>query len=238
MAAKKNKKRKLNLKKLLILILILYLIFYLGYYLYKKPIENIIITGNTLVTDSEIIEAAKIKNYPSIFGVIKRNVIKNIKKIDLVEDVSVKKDLKFRLTINVKESIALYLNSNNNKIMLSSGKEIDPSNKYLGIPTLINYAPEKILKEFSLSLGKLNQDIIYLIDEIEYSPKKNNEGITVADDSFTLYMNDGNTVITNADKCHNLKKYKEIYASLGDKKGILNLDSGNYKNFVFIPYGD
>ena len=100
MAAKKNKKRKLNLKKLLILILILYLIFYLGYYLYKKPIENIIITGNTLVTDSEIIDAAKIKNYPSIFGVIKGNIIKNIKKIDLIEDVSVKKDLKFRLTIN------------------------------------------------------------------------------------------------------------------------------------------
>ena len=51
-------------------------------------------------------------------------------------------------------------------------------------------------------------------------------------------MNDGNTVITNADKCHNLNKYREIYASLGDKKGTLNLDSGNYKNFVFIPYGD
>ena len=238
MVAKKNKKSKLNFKKLLIFILIIYLIFNLGYFLYKKPIENIIITGNSLVNDAEIIEAAKIKKYPSIFGVIKRTTIKNIKKIDLIENVSIKKDLKFRLHINVEEATLLYLNSNNNKITLSNEKEINNLNIYQSVPTLINYTPEKILKAFSISLSKLEQDIISLIDEIEYSPKKNKEGITVDDESFTLYMNDGNTVITNSDKCHNLNKYREIYASLDNKKGTLNLDSGNYKNFVFIPYGD
>lgn len=236
MASKKNRKRKLNIKKLFILILILYLIINLANYIYNKPITNIIITGNTLVKDSMIIEAAKIKDYPTIYEVKVKKTINNIKKIDLIEEVTIKKDLKFRLNIEVKESIILFLNSNNNKLMLSSGKEIDNNYDSSGIPTLINSTPEEILIEFTKSLGLLDSGIISLISEIEYSPKQNTDGITTDENSFTLHMNDGNTVITNSEKCNNLSKYREIYASLKDKKGTLNLDSGNYENFVFIPY--
>lgn len=236
MASKKNRKRKLNIKKLFILILILYLFFNIGYYIYNKPISNIIITGNNLVKDSEIIEAAKIKSYPTIYNVKTKKAINNIKKIDLIEEVTIKKDFKFRLNIKVKESTIVFLNSNNNKLMLSNGKEIINNYLYAGIPTLINYTPEEILKEFTKVLGLLDSGIISLISEIEYSPKQNSEGLIVDEKSFTLYMNDGNTVITNSEKCNNLSKYREIYASLKDKKGTLNLDSGNYENFVFIPY--
>lgn len=236
MMAKKQTKRKLNIRKLFILLLFCYLVGFTIYYVYNEPIRNIIISGNTLVSDAEIIEAAKIKNYPSIFGTRTSKLKKNIKKIDLIEDVIIKKDLKFRLKINIKESSIIFLNSNNNKLVLSNGIQIDNTYDYGGIPTLINYTPEHILKEFSKKMGNLDNGIISLISEIEYSPKKSEEGETLEDDSFTLYMNDGNTVITNHNKCSNLSHYREIYASLKNRKGILNLDSGNYENFVFIPY--
>ncbi|MDD4706128.1 MAG: FtsQ-type POTRA domain-containing protein [Bacilli bacterium] len=235
MAANKRR-RKLNIKKLLILILLLYLTFSFGYYIYNKPIKNIIISGNVLVKDVEIIEAAQIKNYPSIYSITSKKIKNNIKKMALIEDVTVKKDLKFRLKIDVKERLIVFLNSNSNKLMLSNGIEIDNNKKYEGIPTLINYTPQDILKKFTISLGELDRGIIGLISEIEYSPKQNAEGLTIDESSFTLYMNDGNTVITNLEKCNNLSKYREIYASLKDRKGTLNLDSGNYENFVFIPY--
>lgn len=235
---KKPVKRKLNVKKLFILLLFLYLIGYLGYHTYHKPIKSIILSGNLLVKDSDIIEIAGIKDYPSILSLRKKKLIKDIKKLDLIDEVKIKKDFKFRLFIDVKESKIVLHNSQNNKLMLSSGKIIDNDYKYAGIPTLINYAPIKILEEFVIKLGDLDPGIISLISEIEYSPRKNEEGKTIEENTFTLYMVDGNTVITNQSKCSNLKKYREIYASLKDIKGVLNLDSGNYENFIFIPYSE
>ena len=65
MATKKIKKKKLNIKRLLVFILILYLLVCAILYIAKKPLRNIIITGNTLVSDAEIIEKAGIKKYPA-----------------------------------------------------------------------------------------------------------------------------------------------------------------------------
>ena len=63
----KKVKRKLNFKKLFIFILFIYLIYCFGMHLYNKPIKNIIINGNVVVKDFEIIEKAKIKDYPFMF---------------------------------------------------------------------------------------------------------------------------------------------------------------------------
>ena len=236
MGTKKGKKRKLNLKKLFILLLIVYLIIYGGYYLFNEPIRNIVITGNTYIKDYEIIEIADIKNYPSIFGINTKDLKKKIKKIPLVEDVTIKRDLKFRLNIDLVEAKMILLNSTNNVLILSNGKNLPNSYDYKGVPTLINYAPEDILKNFSLNLGKLDIGIISLISEIEYSPTTSEEGESIDDERFVLYMNDGNTVYTNVEKCKVLNHYREIYASLNNKKGILNLDSGNSENFIFREY--
>lgn len=230
----KKVKRKLNFKKLFIFILFIYLIYCFGMHLYNKPIKNIIITGNEVVKDFEIIEKAKIKDYPSMFSITRKEMEKRIKEIPFIEEAIVSKNLKYQINIEVKESKAILLNNHTNKVVLSSGEMID--DYIIGIPTLINMVPEDILLGFASKMGKLDSGIISLIGEIEYTPRKNDEGKTIEDDVFTLYMNDGNTVVTNSSKCDNLSKYREIYASLDDRKGILNLDSGNYENFVFIPF--
>ena len=49
-------------------------------------------------------------------------------------------------------------------------------------------------------------------------------------------MNDGNTVVANSKSVSVLNKYNDIYASLNDKKGTINLDSNKLDNLVFIPY--
>ena len=64
----KKKKKKLNKRKLLVFLLFFYLIGYGIYYIFSAPISNIIIKGNTLINDYEIIEISNIKNYPSIFS--------------------------------------------------------------------------------------------------------------------------------------------------------------------------
>lgn len=233
---KKVKKKKLNYRKLMILILFVYLIGYSTYYIFKEPIRNIIITGNVYVKDYEIIETSKIKDYPSIFSINTSIMKKNIKKNPLISDVTIKRDLKFRLKINIVEESIIMLKSTDKKLVLSNGKTIDNNYLYNGVPTLINAAPEAIIKNLAKNLGNVDLGIISLISEIEYSPTKNEEGVIIDEERFILYMNDGNTVYTNVEKCNTLTHYREIYASLGDQKGILNLDSGNSENFIFSKY--
>ena len=77
---KKIKKRKLNYKRLLFFLLLIYIVCYCIYFLLNQHIKHIEITGNNMVSDNEIIELAKLDNYPSIFKYTSRKIEKNIKK--------------------------------------------------------------------------------------------------------------------------------------------------------------
>jgi len=235
MKTKKVVKKKFNFKKFLVLVLMVYLVISGTFYLLKRPVKNIIITGNKEVKDYEIIEAANLKNYPSFISISKSKIIKSLKENPLIKDVSVKKNFKFQITINVTEEKAVAYSLTNQSYLLSSGDYISDV-IFLGVPQLNNYTPEDVLKSFAEELGKLDEDIIDDISEIEYSPSKNEAGETIDSTRFKLKMKDGNTVYTNVKKCNVLSYYNQIYASLKDKKGVLNLDSGNYERYVLTLY--
>lgn len=221
---KNKKKKKLNIIKLLVFILIFYIIIYSIYSLLNMKIRNIVIKGNTYLKDYEIIEQANIKDYPPMLTLNKNKTINKLKEIDLISDATIKKSFDFTLTIEIVEKKIILEYDNN--YYLSDGSKIKGS--YLGTPTLVNYVPEGTLKKFLNEMGKLDYDIINSISEIEYSPTKNSDGNITDEDIFIFKMNDGMIVYISTDKLDIMNKYQKIYASLGDKKGILHLDKGNY----------
>lgn len=221
---KNKKKKKLNIIKLLVFILIFYIIIYSIYSLLNMKIRNIVIKGNTYLKDYEIIEQANIKDYPPMLTLNKNKTINKLKELDLISDATIKKSFDFTLTIEIVEKKIILEYDNN--YYLSDGSKIKGS--YLGTPTLVNYVPEGTLKKFLNEMGKLDYDIINSISEIEYSPTKNSDGNITDEDIFIFKMNDGMIVYISTDKIDIMNKYQKIYASLGDKKGILHLDKGNY----------
>ena len=221
---KNKKKKKLNIIKLLVFILIFYIIIYSIYSLLNMKIRNIVIKGNTYLKDYEIIEQANIKDYPPMLTLNKNKTINKLKELDLISDATIKKSFDFTLTIEVVEKKIILEYDNN--YYLSDGSKI--KGIYLGTPTLVNYVPEGTLKKFLNEMGKLDYDIINSISEIEYSPTKNSDGNITDEDIFIFKMNDGMIVYISTDKIDIMNKYQKIYASLGDKKGILHLDKGNY----------
>lgn len=221
---KNKKKKKLNIIKLLVFILIFYIIIYSIYSLFNMKIRNIVIKGNTYLKDYEIIEQANIKDYPPMLTLNKNKTINKLKELDLISDATIKKSFDFTLTIEVVEKKIILEYDNN--YYLSDGSKIKGS--YLGTPTLVNYVPEGTLKKFLNEMGRLDYDIINSISEIEYSPTKNSDGNITDEDIFIFKMNDGMIVYISTDKIDIMNKYQKIYASLGDKKGILHLDKGNY----------
>lgn len=220
-----KKRKRLNVRKLFVFILFFYLCGYFGYTLFKMPIKNIIIDGTYYLKDYEIIEAAGIRNYPAMLSLNSKKVEDKIKSLSLVQDVKVSKNYKFQLKIKVVENkvVCIY----NNNYLLEDGTSISMDTKYGGVPTLVNYTPEDILKDFLEGLGEIDYGIISGISEIVYSPSVNKNEEIIDDTRFILKMNDGNTVYINNSKISLLKRYQKIYASLDDQ-GILHLDGGGY----------
>ena len=217
----KAKTKKFNIKKFIIFVIILIVILLTLLYLFKARVRNIIILNNNYYTDEEIIEAAKIENYPKFLLLSTSRIRNRILKLDLVEDVKVSKKFGFIVKIDVTEKKLLYYIRSKQEYMASNYKTYKLDD-VLGKPTLINYVPENIEKSFVKEFSKLDNNIIDLISEIEYSKTNYDEK------RFLFYMNDGNEVYITISRIELMNKYIDIVKKLSNKNGILYLDSGNY----------
>ena len=103
-----KKKKNIRFRTVLFFLLFGYLVIMCAYYIYKLPIKNIYITGNSLVSDQDIIDAANLKSYPSIHKYSRRKIAKNIKQLDLINDVKVKKNIFGKVTIIVDEAKPIF----------------------------------------------------------------------------------------------------------------------------------
>ena len=217
----KKIKKKFNFKKFVFFIIFIFLLYMSISYLISIKTKNIVILNNNYYSDDDIIYTAEIEDYPK-FILLNRSKIKDkLMKLDLIEDVTIKKKIGFKLEINVKEKKILYYIRSTNLYKLSDNNNYDLNN-VIGVPTLINYIPEDIEKSFVEKLSNVDSSILDMISEIEYSKT------TYDDKRFLLYMNDGNMVYITVSKAELLNKYVEIIKKVDNKKGILYLDSGNY----------
>lgn len=235
---KKTKKRlKLRIKVLAKLLLFIAVLGALFYYVQNLNIKNIVISGNEVIKDYEIIEQANIKNYPKLFKLNKKDLINKIKNIPLIETVEVKRNLAGKITINVTEKEILFYYKYKQKYITEDFEEIDDGENIIGYPTLINFTPDSSLKELTKGLKKIDVNIIKMINEIEYTPYKKSDGTTIEESSlyinsrFTLHMNDENTVIIDTINFKRLQSYPTAYVSLNmdQVKGTLHLDTINEK---------
>lgn len=231
---KKKKRKKLRLKGLITVLLIIYIIGMGIYYIFVMPVKNISVFGNDLVTEKEILNKIDLKENTPIIKLHTSSLKKKIESIDLVHTATIKKNIFGKLTIEIEENKILYYDILNSKYALSDENKIS-SEDFIGIPTLVNYVPSKIEKKLIQGLAKVDDNIITMISEIEYSPDNYN-GTVIDEERFILRMNDGNTVYVNMVNIEKLNKYQDIYASIAGG-GTLYLDS-NSKNYIFRAYGE
>lgn len=228
----KRKKRKLkfNKRNCIILCTIILFIVVSFTYLFSINISQIEINGTDLIKDIDVIEAAGIKYYPKLFSVSSSTIAKRIKKLDLVNDCKVSKNLYGKVTINIDEAKVLFYNKSTDKIVLSNEREVENKN-YLGVATLLNYVPSDTYSSLIKGLSLVDSNILSIISEIEYNPSRTNTGEIIDSERFLLKMNDSNTVQVNIVNIKKLNKYLEIIASSisqsNEKYGILYLDSAN-----------
>ena len=217
----KKRVRKFNFKKFALFIITIVVLIILGNYIANIKLKNIIITGNNYYTDDEIIEESGIYNYPKFIFINSSIIKKKLLKLDMIEEVNVSKKYDFSIRINVKEKKILYYDRADDLYMLSDLKKYKLDN-VLASATLINFVPSDIENKFVSKLKLIDENILKLISEIEYSKSEYDN------ERFLLTMNDGNQVYITISKLNVLNKYIDIVKKLDNKKGILDLDSGNY----------
>lgn len=218
----KKKKRRLKIKNILICLLLFILIGYIFYYILMLPINNIYVSGNDIVTESEILSLANLDSYPSFLltrnGEVKRNILEN----EYIEEVKIKRELGNKLYIEVVEYIPLCILSNG-EVLLPNGESYENNYSITDIPYLVSELnDEKVFNDFIKRFAKIDKDILRQISQIEYLP------VEVDKERFLLYMDDGNEVYVTLTKLDKLNKYNEIVEKMDGSQGIIYLDSGDY----------
>ncbi len=216
--AKVKKRRKIKYRRILIAVVILFVVLSFISYLSNLRITNLYIKGNLLYTDQDIIEIAKLEDYPKTFSNSSNTIKKRLLKDIYIKSVSVKKKDLTKIYIEIEEYKPLFLKSDG-KVVLSNKEEV--INSFV-VPLLINYIPDIKYDKFVEEISKVNDDILNRISTIKYDPND------VDDERFFLTMNDGNFVYLTLNKLSNINKYMSIVKNISEEKGILYLDAGGY----------
>jgi cell division protein FtsQ len=177
----KKKKRRLRVGRLILLFLIIGAISFSCYKFIDVPIRSIEITGNEILSDSEIIKAASLDNDPSFFSVISMLVKNKLKENPYIKDAKVSKEF-LSIKIKVKEKKVLYIKKDTGeKVMIDS---VSKDEKEVCAPFLTNEVPAKKQSRFLKAMNKLNKSIICQMSEIKYDPND------IDSDRYYVYMND------------------------------------------------
>ena len=217
------KKKKLRLLPFLIFILVIAIIVFLVLVLLDTKVKNIIISGNSIISDEEIIQRAGLTDYPSFYKTSTINMRNEIKENPLVKNVDIKRDFYHIFNIKIEEYEILYKREDNGKYVLENKEEItlDDNIPYM-IPRLINEIPNNKMNSFVKYYKRIDKNIKEKISEIKYNPNEFDK------DRFLLYMDDGNSVYLTITKFERLNYYNDVLPELDGRKGYLYLDSGNH----------
>jgi len=215
----KVKKKKINLKRIIFTLFIFLAVFILGKNIVNLPIKNIYIVGNNIVSDNEVIDLAELDNYPSFIKSYFINYEKLLTKNEYIKDVEVTRNIFRKIFLNIEEKKPLFIY--NNQLVLSTGEIVNNKYNIDNLPYIkndIDTIHDKLVEKYLL----LNSEVTFKISEIEYVPND------IDKERFLLTMTDTNYVYITLSKIEKLNKYNTIVSELGNKKGIVYLDSGDY----------
>jgi cell division septal protein FtsQ len=216
---KKEKKRKLKVLNLFIFLINFSFFLFLLYLIYNLPIKNIYVINNNILSDQEIIDIAKIRNYPRFIISSKNRIKNNILKLDVVKSVEVKKTFKREIIIEIKEARPLFYILKDNKTIFDNNKKIDIN---LNKPILVNNINQELTDKLINKFIKLDDEVINKISEIKYDPND------IDKERFFITMDDNNYVYLTLYTFEKINNYNKIIEAFPEEKGILYLDVGNY----------
>ncbi|WP_047981350.1 cell division protein FtsQ/DivIB [Ornithinibacillus contaminans] len=227
---KQARKKKANRRLVFYLSIFFFLIAIIVYL--QSPlshVKTIHVTGNSLFPEEEVIERSGLSSKTNIWTINKEEITKTLEENPLVDTVTVKTQLPWTVTIELKEHKRIgYIKQDDayypilgNGTVLTQSKQTDV---FGDAPLLANFTDEAVLKDMSMELSKLPTNILNIISEVHWAPTDANKN------EITLYMSDGFTVESSIrDFSEKMTVYPSIAAQLEPgSQGIIHIGVGAY----------
>ena len=148
----KKKKRKIKTKNLVILIVIVTGILLGVAFMTDIKINNVIVEGNVIYNDYEIIEKAGLSDYPSSLKNASIFIKKNLEKDIYIKKAQVYKPWIDKVVIKVEENFPLFYYLPTKKTILKDKSKTDDN---FPVPTVINYIPDKVYESFLTKISNV-----------------------------------------------------------------------------------
>lgn len=222
---KVKKKVKLKFIPLLLMFLILVMLFFLFKHISKIKPSLILIRGNELLSDREIINEGNLREfkYFSFNNTSKEKLEKN----KIIKKVDIKRKFLFTIEVTIEEKKVILYEKTSSLYILEDNEKVK-INKNIEVPVLNNKIINTVEKSFINKFSLLNKSVKYRISEIFYQPTEYDSTL------FLMYMKDGNHVYVNVSNLEKLNHYDKTVESIGyDKKGIFRFDALVYNNIQF-----
>ncbi|MDQ0164609.1 cell division protein FtsQ/DivIB [Bacillus horti] len=226
---KLKEQRKLKSNKVFILLIFLFFALILLILFFQSPLSKLAtieISGNALLSDGEVVQAAEIQSGMSYFQFSKNGLEQKIAQMVQVEEVHVERVFPNHLYIEITELpvVAFWLQEQNLYPILSSGHIIFQeawTDHRVQQPILTGWSTKEGIIELSKELDYLSDYVSNQISEITLTP--------IDSDPYrlTLYMEDGNEVRTSirkfAERMNLYPDFVEEINSNGELTGIYHL---------------
>ncbi|MFD1849142.1 cell division protein FtsQ/DivIB [Oceanobacillus bengalensis] len=227
---KQARKKKANRRLIFYLLIFFFLISIIVYL--QSPlshIKTINLSGNSHVTDEEIIRQSELTMDTNIWMIDIEKIESLIQNNPIINQVKIDKNLPWTININITENeIIGYSKVDRNYFpVLGNGVILTESVKdeFTGnAPILLGFTDEEILHKMADELNQLPESISKLISEIHWSKTDDNKN------KILLYMSDGyivdGTIRNFAEK---MEVYPSIVSQLDpESQGIIHIGVGVY----------
>ncbi|MFD1705802.1 cell division protein FtsQ/DivIB [Siminovitchia sediminis] len=226
---KEHRKRKAN-RRLIFLISLFFLLIILVIY-FQSPLShvaNIKVEGNESVPDLSIIQESGLEKGDNIWKLDRKKIVQKLEEHQEIKEAKVKVGFPNTAVLEVVEydTIAYVSTGTEFHPILENGLIVNhPEGEVpVSAPILSNFKENQILEEMAKELKKLPPEIVNVISEIHYTPKKTDKY------HITLYMNDGYevtaTILSFSEK---MIHYPSFVSQLDPKvKGVIDLEVGSF----------
>lgn len=227
---KQARKKKAN-RRLIFYLSIFFILISIIVYLQSplSDIHTVDITGNSLISDEEMVNIADLEDSPNIWTISKSDIKEEIMDYPLMKSAEVEKKLPQTIKIDVQEyDVVGYVEEDEYFFpVLENGEkltELKEASMSGDAPLMLDFDEDEYLTKMTEELKELPQDIRKLISEIHWKPEDDNEN------KILLYMNDGFLVDGSIHEfSEKMQVYPSIVAQLSDdEKGIIHIGVGAY----------
>lgn len=226
---KHERKKKAN-RRLIFYLSIFFILISIIVYLQSpfSNVETIDVSGNTLLTDEEIISLSEVSTSTNMWSINGKKKREQIEEHPAIEQAVVKRKFPRKVTIEVDEHRHIgYVQDEaiahpvlvNGETLSSMAVSLDGD-----APLLVDFTDEDMLTRMATELEQVPVPIYNLISEVHWVPEEDNTY------KITLYMNDGFIVYgTIRNFAQKIEVYPSIIAQLDPGvKGIIHVGVGAY----------